>query len=288
MAIKNNSTGTKIKILLSFLAGILVTILVCSLINRNVMKIDLTVTEPKDKGEVIAKVDNQPIYANEVNQKLNEISPKLTFKNISKEDQQLIIKEVFVQNVILKNALKGSTYKKQHSEALKNFAIEEAKNNYLEVQAAKEVTDAQVKAKYQEVVDAVKGKKEYLVSHILSKDQDKINQAKASLTKESFEDAAKKFSIDVGSAQNGGSLGYILEGTTIKEFENQVKKLKKDEVSKPFKTPLGWHIVKLQDARDVAPAKLEDVKDKIKATLVAQAKKTYALKLVEKSKIEIF
>lgn len=288
MTSKNKSSKSKsiLKLAISFLVGVIVTVAVFAVLNRNVMKINVSIQEPKDKGQIVAKVDGQPIYENEINQKLVEISPKLTFKSLSKEDQQLIVKEVYVQKIITKNALKGN-YKSKYSDALRNFAVEEIKNNYLESQAAKEVTDEQVKAKYQEVLNSVKGKKEYLVSHILSQDLNAIKAAKVALKAQSFEDAAKKFSSDTGSAKNGGSLGYILEGTTIKEFEEQFKKLPKDGVSEPFKTPLGWHIVKLKDIRDVSPAKFEDVKDKIKATLTGQAKKSFALKLVEKSKIEI-
>ena len=44
---------------------------------------------------------------------------------------------------------------------------------------------------------------------------------------DSFENVARKFSIDPRSANNGGNLGYIPEGSTMKEFNDQLKKLKK-------------------------------------------------------------
>lgn len=58
-----------------------------------------------------------------------------------------------------------------------------------------------------------------------------------------FGKAAKDFSEDPGSAQNGGDLSWIVKGQTLKEFEDVAWALKDNEISKPFKTSAGWHII---------------------------------------------
>lgn len=58
-----------------------------------------------------------------------------------------------------------------------------------------------------------------------------------------FAEMAKKYSQDKGSAMNGGDLPLIYKGETLKEFEDQAWALKDGEMSKPFLTAAGWHII---------------------------------------------
>jgi len=68
----------------------------------------------------------------------------------------------------------------------------------------------------------------------------------------SFAELAKKYSKD-GTAANGGELPWIEHGQTFKEFETNAYALKVGQMSKPFTTPAGWHIVKLNDRRNFFP-----------------------------------
>ncbi len=85
----------------------------------------------------------------------------------------------------------------------------------------------------------------------------------------SFEDAAKQYSEDA-SAQNGGKLGSFTLNRMVPEFGEQLKKLKKGEISKPFKTRFGWHIVKLENIEKKAPEPFENVRTKLKNTYFMQ------------------
>lgn len=61
----------------------------------------------------------------------------------------------------------------------------------------------------------------------------------------SFEDMAKQFSDDTRSSDKGGELATFGVGRMVPAFEEASFGLKKDgEISKPFSTPYGWHIVK--------------------------------------------
>lgn len=62
-----------------------------------------------------------------------------------------------------------------------------------------------------------------------------------------FAELAKKYSSDVASARNGGELPWIEKGQTLKEFDEKIFSMKKGELSKPFLTPAGYHIVILKD-----------------------------------------
>jgi len=61
----------------------------------------------------------------------------------------------------------------------------------------------------------------------------------------SFEDAAKKYSEDPGSKDNGGYLGFVPRGTFVKEFEKAAFTLAINTISKPIKTQFGFHIIEV-------------------------------------------
>lgn len=66
---------------------------------------------------------------------------------------------------------------------------------------------------------------------------------------DSFADLAKAHSEDPGSASEGGDLGWVNPGELASQFEEVMNGLKPDEVSEPFKTQFGWHILQVLGRR---------------------------------------
>lgn len=67
----------------------------------------------------------------------------------------------------------------------------------------------------------------------------------------SFAEMAEQYSQDPGSAVQGGELGYQTPELYVPEFKHQVETLPVKQISEPFKTVHGWHIVEVLDRRDV-------------------------------------
>ena len=67
---------------------------------------------------------------------------------------------------------------------------------------------------------------------------------------------------------NGGDLGYFQKNMMIPEFGEAVFALKKGQLSKPIKTPFGWHIVLVEDRRLAAPPAFEDVQEQLRQLFV--------------------
>ena len=67
---------------------------------------------------------------------------------------------------------------------------------------------------------------------------------------EDFAAIASVTSADPGSAADGGDLGWNGTGTFVPEFEKQLAALSENQISQPFKTTYGWHIVQLLGRRD--------------------------------------
>ena len=68
-----------------------------------------------------------------------------------------------------------------------------------------------------------------------------------------FADLAKRLSQDPGTAVNGGALPWIGPGQTVKEFEDQAYALQKGEMSQPFQSPYGYHIILMKDRKQLEP-----------------------------------
>ena len=66
---------------------------------------------------------------------------------------------------------------------------------------------------------------------------------------EDFSGIASISSEDPGSAAQGGDLGWTGPGSFVPEFEAAIAKLKDNEISEPFRTQYGWHIVQLLGRR---------------------------------------
>jgi peptidyl-prolyl cis-trans isomerase SurA len=66
---------------------------------------------------------------------------------------------------------------------------------------------------------------------------------------EGFEAIAAVNSVDPGSAAKGGDLGWVGPGTFVPAFEQQLDMLADNDISQPFKTQFGWHIVQLLGRR---------------------------------------
>jgi peptidyl-prolyl cis-trans isomerase SurA len=106
-----------------------------------------------------------------------------------------------------------------------------------------------------------------LTSHILIKpiitneDEqpliDKLNVIREEiLGGKSFADAAKEYSQDLESANKSGELGWFSLDEMPAEFKASISGLKVSDVSQPFKTQYGYHIVKILDHRDARPISL--------------------------------
>ena len=80
-----------------------------------------------------------------------------------------------------------------------------------------------------------------------------------------FAEMAKKISDDGGSAVRGGELPWIAPSQTLKEFEDVAYSLAPGEMSKPFLSPIGYHIVLMKERKQLEP--FDSLKQNIVASL---------------------
>lgn len=66
-----------------------------------------------------------------------------------------------------------------------------------------------------------------------------------------FEELAKQVSQDPGSGRRGGMLGWFSRNQMVKEFEDEAFALQPNQMSKPFLSPFGWHIILMKDRKQL-------------------------------------
>ncbi|NLY12488.1 MAG: peptidylprolyl isomerase [Gammaproteobacteria bacterium] len=87
---------------------------------------------------------------------------------------------------------------------------------------------------------------------------------------EDFATLAKELSDDMGSAQQGGDLGFAAPGVYEPEFEEVLYALERDQVSEPLRSGYGWHVIKLLDVRPADIPSFASLKEKLTQNLKAQ------------------
>jgi peptidyl-prolyl cis-trans isomerase SurA len=67
---------------------------------------------------------------------------------------------------------------------------------------------------------------------------------------EDFADLAREYSEDIGSAAEGGELGWTNPGQMVPEFENTMASTPTGELSDPVRSQFGWHVLEVMDRRE--------------------------------------
>ena len=149
------------------------------------------------------------------------------------------------------------------------------------------INDAEAKKFYDSQVSALKPEEEVRARHILVDSKDKAREMFEKIAHGSdFAQLAKEHSKDPGSKDQGGELGFFTRGQMVPQFEEAAFKLKKGEVSEPFESQFGWHIVRVDDRRQRAAPAFETVKDRVVASMIHQKAQQIAADLRGKAQIE--
>jgi peptidyl-prolyl cis-trans isomerase C len=150
------------------------------------------------------------------------------------------------------------------------------------------VTDADKKEAYEQYKKEL-GDKEFNARHILVKTEAEANDITAQIKKGGdFGKLAKEKSLDPGSKEKGGDLGWFSPAGMVKPFSDAVTTLKKGEVTPaPIQTQFGWHVIKLVDSRATQVPSYDKVKDGLERTLQQRKLEKMMLELKAKAKIEV-
>jgi peptidyl-prolyl cis-trans isomerase C len=102
-----------------------------------------------------------------------------------------------------------------------------------------------------------------------------------------FDEIAQKRSLDEGSRPKGGDLDWNVPSNFDKAFSDAMVKLEKGRMTDaPVRSRFGFHIIQLDDVRQVNFPKLDQVKPQIQQRIVQSRVETMVRELRAKAKIE--
>ena len=198
--------------------------------------------------------------------------------------QHLIALEVFTQEAD-KLGLSSSDEFKAQMELARQTVL--ANQLIKEFEKKNAITDELLKAEYDKFA-AANGGKEIKARHILVDKEADATAIIASLKKGAkFEEIAKKRSKDTGSGAKGGDLDWANPSSYVPEFSAALLALKKGQLTdKAVKTQFGFHIIRVDDVRDVKLPAFDEVKPQIADQMKQDKRGTYQRDLLGKAKVE--
>ena len=181
--------------------------------------------------------------------------------------EMLVTRELILQEANNRGLSQSDAVKEQIEQSRMGILVAAVFQDYVEKEG---VAEADLKAAYESVKIQYTGK-EYHVEHILVEKEADAKAITAQLKAgANFEELAKAKSKDPGSAPTGGDLGWVSEKSLVPEFSKAMVQLKKGQITdKPVKTQFGWHIIKMDDMRDVKTPPMEEIKDQLKQMIAS-------------------
>lgn len=290
----------KIKSILSILVLIFISSLTFA--NNDYEELDSIIAIVEN--DVITKKElKDALYELEVNSRgNNQLADQKKLKKIALD--QLIERKIInqyaesqsinIDSVILENALKNIasnnkiTVEELKKNAQKEGSLEKLYNEIrfqLILRAIKEraifsqihISDYEIERFLDK--EKIKNPDQYKISHILIKlennnqreaAENKIKEVQSLLKKEPFDKVAKKYS-NGPFAKNGGEMGWLNFNDLPDLFVDKIIKLKKNEVSYPFESKNGIHIVKLNDIKSFKQDKVFSSQYNINQILIKQS-----------------
>lgn len=246
--------------------------------------------EVKPGNPVVAKVDGNDITRVDVFRFI-----KMMPANIQQMPPQAVypmaVEQVINTRLVQNKAEAANMENDPEVQEQMNMARQQIiRSIYVQREIDKQISDSDLKKKYEETVGAQPDVKEARAAHILVDSEAKAKEIIAKVQSgEDFAKLASENSSDPGNKDKGGELGWFAQGDMVPEFSEAVFKMKKGDVSKePVKTQFGWHVVKLEDLRNRPKPTFDETKEMLKTELRREKLEAMLQNWRQTAKIEKF
>jgi peptidyl-prolyl cis-trans isomerase C len=246
-----------------------------------------TANAPTADNPAIATVNGQPITKSFFDFYLRGVTGKEPGE-VPAEQREAALDNLIRAKVIASKAEADGLAKVHDTAALielqrLNVLQNATREKYL---ADKKATDQELRSEYETQVAALP-RLEYHARHILVATEDFAKKLVSQLEKGAkFEDIAKRESMD-GSKEQGGDLQWFTPDRMVKPFADAVVALKPGEYTHtPVQTQFGWHIIKLEETRDLQAPAFDQVKQRLEEMVQGKKFKAYSDELLKTAKVD--
>jgi peptidyl-prolyl cis-trans isomerase C len=233
----------------------------------------IALTSCGPRGAIVAKVGSQTITLSEF-ERAYRPRANLATRADSLADRKKALDDLIQKNLLALEARRLGLDKKPEARTQLDFISKELARNELyqdEIVKKTEPTDAGLKDFYN------KQSEEIHCRHILlDSTAEKLARALLDSLKHgaSFDSLARRYSIDRGSAANGGDLGFFTYGMMVDAFWDAAVRLKPGQLSGIVKTPYGLHIIRCEARRP----RIQEPFDKAKPALAQSFNQVMSIK----------
>jgi parvulin-like peptidyl-prolyl isomerase len=249
-----------------------------------------------DRGILVAKVNGIKIYRKDLEAFLSHISEKpevvgLTIEKLDSQILEAIVMEIYLNKMIYGLAEKNRTAMDNNIRfSAREYYEKLVREKFLNERLFAQICEKDLVERYHQLAAAVENMEERKISHIVVRSENEAERIKNVIHRfNNFESMAKQKSIDRESADEGGSLGYVIkERIDIPELAEVAFLLKVGEISRPIETKNGWHIVRVDDVRNVKIKTYEESKEELLEQLKQEKFDTMVYDVMHKPKIKIF
>ena len=243
------------------------------------------------QGEIAAKVGDTIITIDAVREEVIRRDPGLTLETLDIDDAgfQNILKDLIDQRLLALAAIENNLHMHQSAREKLAAAYERILGNVLvEEVTAKKVTDTTIKRVYIEQLDLVPPVTEIRARHILIDTRDEAEDLWTLLNEGSdFTQLALRLSQDPATRFEGGDLGYFTLDGIIPEFSRLANSMQVGDISQPFQTQFGWHVMEVLDKRIQSVPSLTDMRPDIARFLTSKSLNDLVSDLEKKFSVEI-
>jgi peptidyl-prolyl cis-trans isomerase C len=225
-----------------------------------------TVTRASD-DPIVARVKATQIFASDVNLSAQEQGLIDEGASLPKNDAQYrqVLDELIDQRLLALDAESRGLNANRDAKIRLAAARERILGNMrVETHLRETVNDASIRRMYEEQAKLAARGDEIRARHILVEDKTKADALLKQLNDGAdFAALARKHSLDQGSAERGGELGYFTQDMLNADFARPVFNTAKGTLTAPLKSEFGWHIAEVLDRRPAVQPSFEELRPQI-------------------------
>lgn len=236
---------------------------------------------------VVARVNGQPIHRSTVLEFYNQLPPQMAqipLEQIAPGIINELAARKLLSDAAEKAKLGDNAEVKKQLQSAREQVLQQA---YLDRKVKEELTDAKLKARYDELIKQQPPQEEVHARHILVASEADAKAALEEVKKGAdFTEVSKKRSTGP-TAATGGDLGFFTQDKMVPPFAEAAFKLQPGQVTEtPVQTQFGWHIIKVEARRKSEPPKFEDVRGQVQEMMSGEVVEKVVADLRKGAKIE--
>ncbi|RWM20529.1 peptidylprolyl isomerase [Mesorhizobium sp.] len=254
--------------------------------------------QPDAAAPAAAPVDPNAVVATINGEKLTEADLALAEGELSQQFAQLppeqrraaALSAAIEIRVMAKKAVDSGLDKDADFQRRMAFLQQRALHGeVVEKEVVNKVTDAEVRARYDQEIANTPPVNEIHARHILVKTKEEAEAIIKQLDGGAdFQKLANEHTSDPSGKSNGGDLGWFGPGQMVPEFDKAASALDVGKYSKePVQSQFGWHVIKVEDKRAKQPPAFDDVKDQARQAVIRDKYFAMVKELRAAAKVEI-